>query len=261
MLRMLKRNKFEVFFKYHHVMHYPWGKQKWLKDFASAPFQNKVIMVKKLCHVTHDQQAELIAREFENYYTFKPKRKQAKNPTNEAGRHSYVICKPTNKVPNEGTEYQCIRHTEDVLPGFYVWWSVDIDHEYKREWNSQDLQIDTIKYYLTDDFIEPSQSHYGNIMFSVDLIKLLQCYQKVFEEDDKKLPRVVFRCAGTLLYKYERAKVIIVCRQEDLSEYPLFNHHDFTLEYESDGTIRPNGSLSLTIENGVSGAAKKGMKS
>lgn len=247
-----KLELFEVFFKGYHVIHFPWGENKeevpLFDQFTQVPVQDKGIAVTRLCHFTHDEQAAKIQQL--TSCTFIPKKKHGKSLSFD--RKSYMICNPTDKVPNDETQYRYISESDELIPGFLSWWSIDIDESCRFHYNSQDLQKSTGKYYVHDGFIKPHQSCYGNVMFSIDLPQLLQCYQKAFE--DKPLPRILLRCGGTLRYKREIMKVIIVCREEDLPGYPEFPTGEFNLEYDLDGKVTPRGILELVIKNGVTGS-------
>ena len=63
---MSNKRMYEVFFKGHHVMHFPWGvndeKVTAPRD-KTVPFQNKVIRVDQLCHVTHSKEADEIEQD------------------------------------------------------------------------------------------------------------------------------------------------------------------------------------------------------
>ena len=162
-----RRKMYEVFFKGHHVMHFPWGKNDekvTVSDDKTVPFQYEVISVTRLCHVTHSKEADEI--EQDDCFEFKPKKKYGKNTTNR--RVSAVICKPTHKAPNEDTEYRVITKDQEILPGYYSWWSIDSSCFPARE---------NDKIEGSNEFSLPYKSIFGNKKISGDITKLLQCYQ------------------------------------------------------------------------------------
>ena len=239
-------------------MHFPWGENKekveLFSQFPEVPLQNKTIAVTKLCHFTHDEQAEGIKQVEQDCCVFKSKAKYGK-PPNE--RKSYVIYEAT-KVPNDETLYEHVSAKEKLFPGFLSWWSIDIDESSKFCYYSEELKKATGSYYTTNDFIKPPRSSYGNVMFSVNLLHLLQNYQKAFEGTYKCLPKISMRCGGTLRYTREIMKVIIVCCKDDLPDYPILNTPGFSLEYDDSGKVLTNGSLTLTINNGITGCCPSG---
>lgn len=254
---------YEVVFRYHHVMHFPWGQNdeevEHLEGYrnrgVNVPLQDEVIQVKRLCHVTHEEPARQISGDPESY-TFIPKQKMGK-PARE-NRQTYAIREPMEGAPNGQTGYQRIPEGEEVFPGFYVWWSVAVDDDQTIDWTDIKYNNEAGKYYITDGFRKPTQSVYGNKMFIVDFNTMLQCYQESFVERGDPLPRIQLRCGGTLRYKREIMKVIIVCREGDLPDYPEFPTGEFNLEYDRDGKVTPRGILGLVVTNGVSGSRRPG---
>ena len=238
-------------------MHFPWGPNdeevERLEGHRNVPLQNEEIQVRRLCHVTHNEPAQRISED-PKCYTFIPKQKMGK-PAGE-NRKTYAICEPTNEAPNRQTEYRHIPERKEVFPGFYVWWSVVVDDEQTIYWRDRKYYNETGKYYITDGFRTPTQSVYGNKMFIFGFNTMLQCYQRAFVEQ----PRIQLRCGGTLHYKREIMKVIIVCREDEeelpLREYPVFPTDGFNLEYDRDGKVIPRRILKLVVTNGVSGSQR-----
>lgn len=253
----MEHETYEVVFRKYHVMHFPWGPNneevERLEGHHNVPLQNEEIQVKRLCHVTHNEPAQRISENRE-FYTFIPKRKMGK-PAGE--RKTYAICEPTDEAPNRQTQYRHIPERKKVFPGLYVWWSVVVDDEQTIYWRDRQYYNEDGKYYITDGFRKPTQSVYGNKMFVVDFNTMLQCYQKAFVEQT----RIQLRCGGTLRYKREIMKVIIVCREDEeklpLHKYPVFpTGREFNLEYDRNGKVTPRGILKLVVTNGVSGSQK-----
>ena len=260
---------YEVVFKKYHVMHFPWGQndeevehlEGYRNQGRDVPLQNEAIRVRRLCHVTHEEQARQISEDPKSY-TFIPKQKMGKPDRENRKTYIYAKREPTDEAPNRQTEYRRILEDEEVFLGFYVWWSVAVDDDQTIHWTEYaDRQDGT--YYITDGFRKPTQSVYGNRMFIFDFNTMLQCYQESFVERGDPLPRIQLRCGGTLRYKREIMKVIIVCREDEenllLREYPVFpTGREFNLEYDDDGKVTPRGILKLVVTNGVSGSRRPG---
>lgn len=247
----MKVRKYEVVFRHHHVMHVPWGPNdevvEHLVGYPNVPLQNEVIQVRRLCHVTHKEEAREISGD--QGYTFISQQKMGR-PAREI-RQTYAIREPMEEAPNGQTQYQRIPEGDEVFPGFYVWWSVAVEEAQTIHW--EDMYYNEAgKYYITDGFRKPTQSVYGNKMFIVKFNTMLQCYQESFVER----PRILLRCGGTLRYKREIMKVIIVCREEDLPDYPEFPTGGLNLAYDDNGKVTPGGILELRVKNGVSGSQR-----
>ena len=205
------------------------------------PLQRVHITVDKLCHITHELPAREICRA--NYFNFKPTHIVGRAGYNYDGSpigETYVICEPTDQPPTEETEYQHVSSGENILPGCYSWWSIDHEHYLPP----------SPYYYYSDLFTESSR--YGNVKFSGYIMQLLQCYQKAYNTNP--LPRIQFRCGGTLRYKKEISKVVIVCTvahplPED--EFPII--WDDIL-YDKNGRVADiDQPFEVVIRNGISG--------
>ena len=244
------RKNTEVLFKRHHVTHTPWGEYvEWDSiQGENVPLQNVCVKVKRLRHITHDQPARDITREVE-YFNFKPAQKKGKAHYNKKGLpigETYIMLgEATEKPPTTETKYRRVSSQEDLFPGYYSWWSVDLE-DYSQE--SQN-------YYFSQVFT--SSSRYGNNKFSGNIIELLQCYQKAY--DINPLPCIQFRCGGTLRYKQEICKVVIVCTDayplpED--EFPVMweGHPIITEEADEIKLLRSVETLEVVIKNGITGA-------
>ena len=95
----------------------------------------------------------------------------------------------------------------------------------------------------------PYKSQYGNKKISGDITKLLQCYQEA--RFQRYLPKIEFRCGGTLRYNRQICKVIIVCPEGELREYPILYGIGYRPTYNAESQIQSCGRLKLTIQNGV----------
>ena len=247
----------EILFTGHHVTHLPWGMYNdWdniecLGNITELPFQNVHISAKKLRHITHIEPAKEINRD-QNYLEFKPARKVGKYTIGG----TYAICEPINQStpPTGETKYQRVTSDEELFPGYYSWWSIDNDPPSpsnppppsSNPPSSSDPLPSTSdsppspleKYYYFSQVFTQS-SRYGNNKFSGNIIDLLQCYRKAY--DVYPLPRIQFRCGGTLRYKQEICKVVIVCT----NAYPL-PEDKFPVMWEG-ARIERVGEITLTI--------------
>ena len=239
----------EVLFRCHHLTHLPWREyEDWdhiplLGGISEVPLQQVPIQVRKLCHVTHEQAADKIIHKDhdQDYYIFKPNKKCGKVQGIGA---TYTICEPTDQPPSVETTYRYLSSNESVFPGYYIWWSIDHDN----------YPPSSSEYYFSH-FFSPS-SRYGNSKFSGNIKELLQCYQEAYIKDKvDPLTRIQFRCGGTLRYRREICKVVIVCTDEHPlpeDEFPrMWQGHGF--RYNKDGKITFVEPIEVMIRNGVSG--------
>ena len=249
--------KSEILFKGFHVTHLPWMEySKWdqippLPRNEHVPYQNVEVTVEKLCHITHDEEYKEITKDTK--YVFKPRQKFGKvgyrNHFREQVGKSYVRCDvPSALPPNYQTDYRCVREDEEILPGYYIWWS--IDHSCIP---TMDL-TKTIRsgYYSSEPFQTPIKSHYGNHKITCNIRELLQCYQNAY---GSPLPRIEFRCGGTLRYRNEICYVVIVCAVHPDSEHSLSNFPVMNLEvqYGLNEEVVSVETPQLRICNGISG--------
>ena len=203
------------------------------------------VQVKRLCHVTHNQQASKIDQG--DRFIFKPNKKIGKAGYNYDGSpvgETFVICEPTDQPPTNDTKYRYIDPNDPdnrVFPGYYIWWSID------RERYPKPPPGCRYSHFFT------SSSCYGNVKFSGYIRQLLQCYQKAYNNINP-LPRVQFRCGGTLRYNYEICKVVIVCTEihypQPQDEFPLM-WEDHDIKYR-DGRITFVKPLDVVIRNIIS---------
>ena len=252
---MPRKSMYEVFFKGHHVMHFPWGENTekviLLDKFATVPFQNEEITVTRLCHVTHNEPADII--EQEDCFEFKPKKKYGKDTSNN--RVSAVICKPTHRAPDNDTEYRVVTKDQELLPGYYSWWSIDSSCFPAKRSDDPHICKDFTEYEVSNEFALPHKSRFGSKKISGDLTKLLQCYQEAIASKSMYLgkPQIEFRCGGTLRYNRQACKVIIICQagSPELHEYPLFRSFGFYLRHNAQSQVEAYGTLKLVIKNGI----------
>ena len=239
-----KRNSNEVLFKGYHVTHLPWKRyDEWDHITAGGarevPLQNVQIKVERLCHITHEQPADKISQE--NSFEFIPTSKVGKagygNYDGSPVGDTFIICDPTDQPPTEETKYCYVSPTEEVFPGKYIWWSIDYCFSEPVE-NT---------YTLSEIF--SSSSRYGNIKFSGEIEEILGYYQEAYGTN--LLPRIQFRCGGTLRYKYEICKVVIVCTDaHHLSEDEFPKMWEDCIHYDQNGRIE-SVNLEVVIRNGI----------
>ena len=222
-----------------------------------VPYQSIKVTVKKLCHITHDEEYREITKDTE--YVFKPRQKFGKvgypNNIGEQMGKSYVRCGvPSALPPNHQTKYQCVREDEEVLPGYYIWWSIDhlcFPTVYYSKL-TKTIRSEKYGYYSSEPFRMPIKSHYGNHKITCNLKELLQCYQTAY---GSPLPRIEFRCGGTLRYRNEICYVVIVCAEKNLSkeEFPVMWEEVLKDGYGSDGKVESIELPQVIIRNGILG--------
>ena len=195
--------KFEVHFKGQHVMHYPW------MPYTTGTKCKKEVEVKMLRHVTHFSEADSIIHNShgEDYQIqFKAFRKRGKDGSTLS---TYQSESPSIK-PDDATMYKFLTYNS-LFPGCYSWWSpVDEIHT----------------------------SLFGTIEFAAKVDDLIECYKKSF---DPPLKEVQFRCGGTLRYKIQACKVIIICPKifqshlpiEDYPEMPMMTEAEIKIQYDN----------------------------
>lgn len=187
--------KFEVHFTAHHVTHLPWT--------THYSMGTTVLETSELCHVTHDLATTKIQQE--NHFVFKPSRKTLRNYGSHGGSDkctTYIIDNPAESLHPTQNTYYSSEDSKGFFPGTYIWWSPSNE--------------------------SPNHpSYFGNRKFTINLTKLLQCYQSVIKKGEGPLPNIHFRCGGTLRYDKQVCKVIIICPVDcpELSEdsFPPFD--------------------------------------
>ena len=265
-------NKEEILFKGHHVTHLPWMRyHEWnyiplLPGNRFIPYQNVGVAVKKLCHITHNEEFKEISQN-DKYYVFKPKQKFGKSGyishSKQVGK-SYALCEPSALPPNHQTQYRMVNMHKEVLPGYYIWWSIDhscvptvpswkLEKYFGHQWYG---------YYTSEPFERPITSRYGNHMFTSYIMQLLQSYQSAY---GSPLPRIEFRCGGTLRYRCEICYVVIVCAVNPHEKHSL-SEEEFPIIWENVQIIyNSNGQVSfvqppeITLRNGITGYYEDGM--
>ena len=152
------------------------------------------IPVAKVGHVTHYEDAEKIIRDEPGSnvgFTFNEKR--GKNETyKEIAQYSFEKILPQAAV----------------MSGAYSWWSICLPSDFQPP---QLLNAPPHLYPIVSPcFASSYASVYGTIAMMVDFDVLLQSYRQLFEPNAE----ILYKCGGTLLYRKEVCRVIIVCCKE-----------------------------------------------
>ena len=200
---------FEVHFKGEHVMHSPWTSY-------TGTSCKKEVEVKMLRHVTHFSEADCIIHDNKGkdyQIQFKAFRKCGKDGST---MKTYRSESPSIE-PGYTTMYEPVSSNDDLFPGCYSWWSPVEDED-------------------------QHSSLFGTIEFSAKVDDLIECYKKAFNPPLKKIQ---FRCGGTLRYRNQACKVIIICSKifrfdlpnKEYPEMPMMTEREIKLQYND-----PKGS-------------------
>ncbi|XP_019850539.1 PREDICTED: uncharacterized protein LOC109581149 [Amphimedon queenslandica] len=107
--------------------------------------------------------------------------------------------------PGKRSKYKYVDSSTDLLPGSYLWWSIDNSIKYK-----------------------PHRSRYGSVAIYGSIKFVFEHYQKSLPKDPLtgKFPKIELRIGGTLRYKFEICYVIIVCKEKEptlpYDKYPVW---------------------------------------
>ena len=198
----------------------------------------------KLAHVTHDEEASEICREFE----FKARKKYGKVLAYD-GRPCGESFRPSERT--HGRYFQ-IKDHETVFPGHYSWWGIypkydDLGGDYTKPTDiRKDLKIlehKGLRSFVPSYIKSPPESLYGNHAFVSDFQHLLNSY--AISRDKLEVKNVCIRKGGTLRYFKEICYVLIVgIGGEDdkaLSDFmPLEIHSD---QFHTNGLIDDSGKI------------------
>ncbi len=220
----------EVHFKARHLSNFPWGEEaKW----PQPNLQLQEVPVVELCHDTHKAQFDQIKQPNSDCMIV-PQKKNGKKgyvdkETKKRVKTSYTP-EDTGDDLTGSTRYCIIHDNEEVLPGYYSWWSI-----HKTDSPPPPPAADD-----SDDLLKnPPSSVYGSRRISVTFHDLLYSYQDGFSEDGQ-YKHLQFRNGGTLRYKREICYVVIVCAEGQFTgadgDYPVMGA--FEIEYEANERIR-----------------------
>ena len=145
----------------------------------------------------------------------------------------------------------------EVLPGKYVWFSVDVDLTFEQKeackrimtlttdakghpkhdfWYKQPIKL--------ADYIE-HHSRYGNYTFRIDFVTLLENYRRSRKQPDSEhLPDIYLKFGGTKRYENTATHIIIVCAVNPSQEDPLPKFPNLTREkLRNQHVLNPRGLL------------------
>ena len=171
------------------------------------------VPVDRLAHITHKEEAKIIAEvdRQHHYFVAAPKVGKEYNWDGSPIGESYVATTSGQHAVSEEDTYKKVPQTSSLLPGYYSWWGVTT-----REWlkgdseAAQRMRRATSGLYVADYLKSPPQSRYGSKEFSVNLADAIKCYQS-----SRKSTDVYMKLTGTLRYKKEICYVITVCTSSD----------------------------------------------
>ena len=123
--------------------------------------------------------------------------------------------------------FQKLGPDASVMPGAYSWWSVCLPDDLQPPNPPPKLlnAPDTLHAVRSPCLASSYASVYGTIAMITDFRVLLQSYSQLFGN-----ARITFKCGGTLLYRKEICRVIIVCCKvdgRDPLELENFKDYDF----------------------------------
>ncbi|XP_019850536.1 PREDICTED: uncharacterized protein LOC109581148 [Amphimedon queenslandica] len=195
----------EIYFPSQHTPHFPWKAYEWQGEVEDEVPE----VVQTLCHVTHKKEFDKICELNPGSYTLKFNKKKGKsgyekNDGSPLG-YTFTAADGIKTPPDERSEYKYVDSSTDLLPGSYLWWSIDNSIQNK-----------------------PHRSQYGSVAIYGRIEHLFEHYQKSLPRDPLtgKLPKIELRIGGTLRYKFEICYVIIVCKEKEpmlpYDKYPVW---------------------------------------
>ena len=212
----------EVLFPEGFTNRQPWDRNP---NFAEDPLA-ATIPIFRLSHVTHDAEAQAICTAG---FTFIPRPKYGKS--GRAGE--------TYKFTGDDDNYEEIRDSDRVFPGYLSWWGIDVKRWYIEYEEGAKLRDSILEErdngrYVPTYLAYPPESQYGNRAFSTSLSQILQDYSTARQGQTPCL-----KVGGTLRYRNEICYVIVVCTEEDNLEMPAVNA-DYP-QFQPNGLVDQNG--------------------
>ena len=181
------------------------------------------IPVTKLSHVTHYNDAISILRSGANHnagFPFSIKKGKASGTSYKEG------------PPGSGL-FQQISQENTVLPsGMYSWWSVCLPDNYEPP-QLLDAPFSLVGI-LSPCLATSHVSEYGSIAMTVDFDVLLMSYHQLMTESFKACSEITYKSGGTILYRKEISRIIIVCCKYRESVPDKLQHLP---DYNFDGTV------------------------
>ena len=171
-------------------------------------------------------------------YTLKFNRKKGKSGYEKKDGSplgfTFVVADDIKMPPDESSKYKYVDSSTDLLPGSFLWWSID---------NSIPYSSHTSRY--------GSMAIYGSIKY------VFEHYQRSLPKDPLtgKLPKIELRIGGTLRYKCEVCYIIIVCKEKEptlpYDKYPMWPEVE-KIQFNSDDVV--SYVHSIEVKN-IKGAA------
>lgn len=164
----------EILFPSRHVSYLPWEPYDW-ENVPNIPgFRNVQIPIRSLCHVTHSRQFREIVSEQPGSFILKSHRKVGKsgygNYDGSPVGHSFVA----DGIPHDHSLYHCVGPEDNLLPGSFIWWSVDINDPLNPPPGCR-----------TSPLFNPQDSPYGRNKISGSFEDVLSAYQESFPCDEQ----------------------------------------------------------------------------
>lgn len=206
----------EILFPSRHVSYLPWEPYDW-ENVPNIPgFRNVQIPIRSLCHVTHNRQFIEIVSEQPGSFILKSHRKVGKsgyfNYDGSPVGHSFVAAE-ADGIPHDRSLYHCVGPEDNLLPGSFIWWSVDINDP-----------LNPPPGFRTSPLFNPHNSPYGRNKIWGSFKDVLSAYQESFPCDEQgRYPTIQLRVGGTKRYKCEVCYVVIACATYRDREPPLDN--------------------------------------
>lgn len=184
------------------------------------------IPVAKLSHVTHYNDAASILRSGTDDnagFPFSIKKGKASGA-------SYKEAPPGSGL------FQQISQENNMLPsGMYSWWSVCSPDDLQNHEPPQLLDAPPSLVGIPSPCLATSYvSEYGSIAMTVDFDVLLLSYHQLMTESFKADSEIMYKCGGTILYRKEICRIIIICCKYGESVPDKLQHLP---DYNFDGTV------------------------
>lgn len=242
----------EILFPSRHVSYLPWKPYDWENVPNIPEFRNVQIPIRSLCHVTHNHQFMEIVSEQPGSFILKSHRKVGKsgyfNYDGSPVGNSFVAAE-ADGIPHDRSLYWYIGPDENLLPGSYIWWSVDINYPPNPPPGCR-----------TSPLFNPHNSPYGRNKIWGSFEDVLSAYQESFPCDEQgRYPTIELRVGGTKRYKCEVCYVVIACATYrdwepplDYNVYPIWEPGiDKIIFNEDTNKVEDVSDIQITIENGI----------
>lgn len=228
---------------------------KWEDNNLSASelqkFQQIPITIKSLGHVTHEKEFDDICADDPTAYTLKSSVKKGKSGyevTDGSPLGYSFVALNSQELPNKKSLYCYVKRAEELLPGSYIWWSIEVD--------PAEIPKPYPDGYSVSNALCKSYSPYGNKKIYGYVKHAFHAYQSSFcDPSTDELPRIELRIGGTLRYKFEVCYVVILCRENEpllpLDQYPLWEEGKDKIEYNNKGEVKWVNTMKITVNNGI----------